>query len=165
MNPLKERTALTTKAITTLLASVLVASFAGTMLSMPQMIQSVNAQSEQGSENACKGRGELENGRCTEPATVTRTVTCKEVFGQTPTPTAEDKCVATTSVAANQVNTAKETCTNAGGTPETPTTPGPLKRVVCTYDATVTTKVTCPNDITPTPGPNPECLTKPGNRT
>jgi Sec-independent protein secretion pathway component TatC len=47
MNSLKERL-VTTKAITTLLTSVLVASFAGTMLSMPQMIQSVNAQSEQG---------------------------------------------------------------------------------------------------------------------
>jgi hypothetical protein len=164
MNPLKDRTALTTKAITTLLASVLVASFAGTMLSMPQIIQSVNAQSEQGSENACNGRGELKQGRCAEPATETTTFTCKEVFGQTPTPTGEPKtCTASTQKAAGtETNTAKAECESKGGTATV--TGGQTKTITCKYPATETTTFTCPGDIEPTPETH-LCLTKPGNRT
>ena len=162
MNPLKERTALTTKAITTLLASVLVASFAGTMLSMPQMIQSVNAQSEEGSENACKGRGELEKGRCTGPA---ESVSCEptKVGGQDVKPISDTRCQAsgTNQQIASECNKLKNEHPElnvvfkpgSGGRPPTPAT--------CTFDVTVI----CPGGGEPIGLPSLECISKPGNRT
>ena len=56
----------TAKTATTLLTLVLVASFAGTMISMPQMIGSANAQS---SSNACPAGFTLKQGKCTQIAT------------------------------------------------------------------------------------------------
>jgi hypothetical protein len=67
----------TTKTATTLLTLVLVASFAGTMISMPQMIGSVNAQSS--NANACPAGFTLKQGKCTQ------TVTCQIVVGYSKT--------------------------------------------------------------------------------
>jgi hypothetical protein len=137
------------------------------------MIGSANASSEaseRGSGNACKNLpgGEVERGECVAPATQTRTVTCKEVFGQTPTPSAEETCTAVTTVGTPALrNTAQDAC-KAAGDPEPDTKPvtgGPGFTITCGYPATITTTSTCPNDIVPTPGPNPQCITKPGNRT
>jgi hypothetical protein len=59
----------TTNTTTILLALVLsVASFAGTIISMPQMIGSANAQSTQGSSQACPAGFTLQQGKCTHPA-------------------------------------------------------------------------------------------------
>lgn len=167
MNPLKERTELTTKTITTLLTSVLVASVAGIMISMPQMIGSVYAQSERGSENACKELpgATLERGKCTAPAQETRIATCDPLFGQTPTPSSSDKCTASkTQKAGTETNAAEAACkAMPGGSAKTENTGTPgEKRVTCTYDAKITTTFTCPNDIKPT---GELCITKPGDRT
>jgi hypothetical protein len=163
MNPLKERI-VTTKAITTLLTSVLVASVAGTMISMPQMIGSVYAQSERGSENACKELpgSKLEKGECTAPAKETITFTCASVFGKTPTPTGDPKtCTASTTAAAGtETNAKKAECESAGGKAET--SGGSTKTITCTYPATRTVTLACSNpDIKPIDG---ICITKPGDR-
>src|SRR5215211_2300406 len=165
MNRLKvRRTELTTKAITTLLTSVLVASFAGTMLSMPQMIQSVNAQSEQGSENACKELpgATLERGKCEAPAKETTTFTCAKVFGNTPTPTGDPKTCTTSTQkpAGTETNTAKAECESNGGTANV--SGDGTKTITCTYPATKTVTFACSNpDINPIDG---KCITKPGDR-
>jgi hypothetical protein len=165
MNPLKERkTVITTKTITTLLASVLVASFAGTMISMPQMIQSVNAQSSQGSEHACKELpgATLERGQCTAPAEETTTFTCAKVFGNTPTPTGDPKTCTTSTQkpAGTETNAAKAECESAGGTADV--SGGNPKTIKCTYPATKTVTFDCPGDIEPI---GDQCITKPGDRT
>jgi hypothetical protein len=53
--------------INTLLLAFVIASFAGTMISIPLMIGSAKAQSEQGLEHACppKGTETFSHGECT----------------------------------------------------------------------------------------------------
>jgi len=141
---------------------------------MPQMIGSANATIEergergQGAENACKELpgATLERGQCTAPATETRVVTCDTVFGQTPTPSSSDTCTAkTTTTAGTATNAAKATCRSLEGgiASDVPKPPGSNREVTCTYDATITTTFTCPNDIKPTD--EGLCITKPGDRT
>jgi hypothetical protein len=166
MNPFKERL-VTTKAITTLLTSVLVASFAGTMISMPQMIQSVNAQSEQGSENACKELpgATLERGQCIAPAESELVCDPSSVGGVTATRTG-DTCTATTTLPANKVNDFRKACEDivVDGTHGTFTQANVPKSgdkiVTCKFPATET--FDCPGDIIPTS--EGLCITKPGNR-
>jgi hypothetical protein len=163
MKLLKEKSESTTRAITTLfIGSTLLLGFMA-MMSMPQMIGSAYAQSERGSERACKELpgATLERGQCEAPAKETVTFTCKSVFGQTPTPTGDPKtCTASTRTAPGQeTQKAEQECTAAGGTPKT--TGGNPKTVTCTYPATRTVTLTCPNDIEPIDG---KCITKPGNR-
>jgi hypothetical protein len=150
MNPLKERTATTkAQAITTLfISSALLVGFMG-MISMPQMIGSANAQSSQGSENACKALpgATLERGQCTAPAE--ESLICEEVAGQTPTPDASGQCTVTGSPSAIGPNDCPgDRSVNRGV-------------ATCKYAATVV--FDCPGDIIPTS--EGQCITKPGDRT
>jgi hypothetical protein len=79
----------TTKTATTLLTLVLVASFAGTMISMPQMIGSVNAQSS--NANACPAGFTLKQGKCTQLATCQDLV----IYAKTGGPFADGTCTYT----------------------------------------------------------------------
>jgi hypothetical protein len=169
MDPIKGTT--TKRAL--FIGSVLLTGFM-VMISMSQMIGLANATIEergergQGAENACKELpgATLERGQCTAPATETRVVTCETVFGQTPTPSSSDTCEAkTTTTAGTATNAAKATCASLeGGVASDRNAPGQpgKKEVTCTYDATITTTFTCPNDIKPIDG---QCITKPGDRT
>ena len=130
---------------------------------MPQMIQSVNAQSEQGSENACKVEGfTLERGKCEAPAKETTTFTCASVFGNTPTPTGDPKTCTTSTQkpAGTQTNAAIAECESKGGKADV--SGGMTKTITCTYPATKTVTLACSNpDIKPIDG---KCITKPGDR-
>ena len=169
MNPFKERI-VTTKAITTLLTSVLVASFAGAMISMPQMIQSVNAQSEQGSEHACKELpgATLERGQCIAPATSEFVCDPSSVAGVAATPNDDGTCTTEpTRLPASQVNDFRKACEDivvdgTHGTFSQVNVPGnPSNKIVtCQFPATET--LDCPGDIIPTS--EGLCITKPGNR-
>ena len=161
----KEETEATTRAITTLfIGSALLLGFMA-MMTTPQMIGSAYAASEQGSEHACKELpgATLERGQCEAPAIEKTTFTCKEVFGQTPTPSADNTCTASKTVKASDVKAAENECKAAGGTPKPPENAGPgEKKVTCTYPATKTTTFTCSNpEIQPV---NKICTTKPGDR-
>ncbi|MDQ3836105.1 MAG: hypothetical protein M3270_04130, partial [Thermoproteota archaeon] len=154
-------------AITTLFISgALLAGFMA-MMGSPQMIVPAQAQSAQGSENACKELpgATLERGRCTAPADETTITTCDPFFGQIPTPSG-DKCTASsTQKAGTETNNAIAACqAMPGGSATIANTGRPSEKIVtCTYDATVTIVYTCPNDIVPTD--DHLCITKPGDRT
>ena len=148
MKLLKEKTEATTRAITTLfIGSALLVGFMA-MMSMPQMIGSANAVSEQGSAHACKIEGfTLSQGQCTaEPK---QTVTCETIGGVTPTPSG-------TTCTAVSKDIKEPACKALEGSFKG--LPGGNKQ--CVFPATVT--ITCPGGVTPTE--EGECIIKPGNR-
>jgi hypothetical protein len=167
MNPIKGTTAKRTLFIGGVLLVGLMA-----MISMPKMIGSANATIEergeqgQGAEHACKELpgATLERGQCEAPAKETTIKTCEPLFGQTPTPSADNKCTASSTQSAGTATNAAEAACKAmpGGSAQTQNAGPGQKKVTCTYDAKITTIFTCPNDIEPIDG---KCITKPGDRT
>jgi hypothetical protein len=155
MNPLKG-TGAKKGSITLFIGStllVVVVGFMG-MVSMPQMIVSVNAQSERASERACPVPGfTLSRGECTaEPITK---LTCEpsSVAGETARVLPDSElCRATTTF--ESTGPFVNACTNIVGSHNRPIPTG----FECTFPATET--ITCPGDITPTE--EGECITKPG---
>ena len=152
-----------------LLTSVVIASFAGTMISMPQMIGSANAQSEQGSEHACKELpgATLERGQCIAPAESESVCDPSSVGGVTATLNdGTQTCTATTTLPASQVNDFRKACEDivvdgTQGTFSQVNVPRSGDKIVtCQFPATE--EFACPGDIIPTS--EGLCITKPGNR-
>lgn len=167
MNPLKgtgaKKGSITIFIGSTLLVVVVVIGFMG-MVSTPQMIVSVNAQSEEASERACPVPGyTLSRGECTaEPTTTTLTCEPSSVAG-IPVQQSGSACIAIGLL----IVLTEEVCDEIEGStfdtivpppPRPGAPPPPPPAGVCEFPATET--ISCPGDVVPTE--EGECITKPG---
>jgi hypothetical protein len=173
MNLIKEgrRTRASTKAIRSLLIySSLIAGFMATIMSMPQMIGSVYAQSANASENACPVPGyTLSKGQCTA-APITQFTCEPSTLAGVPVQQSGSRCV----VAGPESVINEGVCDGIEGStfnviappppppptfPPGPPPPPPLPPTgVCEFPATET--ISCPGGVVPTEGG--KCITKPG---
>jgi hypothetical protein len=145
--------------ITVLLTVVLVASFAGTMISVPQMIVPVKAQAppqcpHSPYDDFKKGSNGGLGAICEDDKP---TVTCQDIAGHTGT-ASDTTCIATCTSTCDIV-AFNQQCSAAGGT-----IGGPISSRTCTYPATLT----CPpaSGSTQTGQVNPQtgnCYIFPGN--
>src|ERR671918_273026 len=128
----------------------IIAAFA--LISMPQMISPVNAQSDRASERACPvPRFTLERGECVaEP--ITRPGTCPSTVEGFPVrPIGPTTCI----LIGPESAITSEFCDELEGERNVP----PFSMVAtCTF--TVTDEISCPGGVPPTE--EEECITKPG---
>jgi hypothetical protein len=121
------------------------------MISMPQMIGPVYAQSDRASERACPVEGyTLSQGECTADPIIQESKCEPSTLNGVPVRQVGDTCTAT----ARPGQITQEVCDSVNGM----LTRDP-KSVTCTFDATPTT-ITCPGGVPPTE--ERECITKPG---
>jgi hypothetical protein len=152
MNPLKGTLA---KRRTLFIGSILLVGLMA-MISMPQMIGSANAQSEEASERACPVPGyTLSKGECTaEPTTTELTCDPSSVAG-IPVEQSGSRCGVFGSPSVITQGVCNEI---EGGMFSIISQPGAPLRALCEFPATETP--ICPGDVVPTE--EGECITKPG---
>jgi hypothetical protein len=135
--------------------TLIIAAFA--LISMPQMISPVNAQSERASERACPTGFTLERGECTA-VPITTLVCDPSTVGPSPAilQPGTELCRA---FAPNVDPAGRQAFIQAcNQIPGRQLIPGSFGSLVCQFPATE--KITCPGGVIPTE--EGECITKPG---